>query len=199
VRPLNGGAAPHEFRADEHPLYDSLAVRFLLTAPERAVPGDAILLYAEADAWVWERPRAPDLVTLLPRQQGDEQRLAWRTLGPQRLQIASALEAPRFLGVSILGDPGWLLLDGRSIVRTRGPLLAAPLPSGRHRLELIYRPAIFLRGLALAAFAAAGALAWLLPPPRRQVTIGRPPRIDAGFGPPIRLGAQPGLGRRIGR
>ncbi len=200
VRPLNGpAAAPHEFRADDHALYDSLAVRYLLAAPERAVPGDAILLYAEPDAWVWERPRAPDLVTLLPHQAGDAQRLAWRQLGPQRLQLASALEAPRFLGVSILGEAGWRLLDERSIVRTRGPLIAAPLDSGRHRLELIYRPAIFLRGLALAALAAAGALAWLLPPPRRQVTIARPPRIDAGFGPPIRLGAQPGFGRTIDR
>ena len=179
VRPLGW---PGEFHAGEHRLYDSLAVRYLLTEPERAVPGGARLVYAEADAWVWERPGAAAPVTLLPPDPDDSARLAWREIGPQRWQLAAALEAPRLVAVSLYGDPGWRLLRNGARLGSRGPLIAAALPAGRSRLELLYRPAIFIRGLGLAAVAAAAALAWLLPPPpRRTAPTARPPRIDAGF------------------
>ncbi len=184
VRPLGepGGARPQEFRAEDHPLYDALGVRFLLAEPERALHGDLVLLYAEADAWVWERPRAGGVVRLLPPDPADGARLASRELGPQRLQASVAIETPRAIAAAMLDDGNWRLLDEGKPVSTRAPLIAARLEAGRHRLELIYRPAIFLRGLALAALALAAALAWFLLPPVHHASIARPPRIDAAFG-----------------
>jgi hypothetical protein len=183
VRPLNeaSGARPHEFRAEDHALYDALAVRYLLAEPERALHGDLVLLHAEPDGWVWERPRAGALARLLPPDREDGARLAFRELGPQRLQASVAIETPRALAVSVLDDGHWHLLDDGRRIPTRPPLVAARLETGRHRLELLYRPASFLRGLALAALALASALAWLLPPPARHASIARPPRIDAAF------------------
>jgi hypothetical protein len=183
VRSLNHpGGRPEQFAAEDHALYDALGVRFLLAQPERALHGDVVLLYAERDAWVWERPRAPALVRLLPPDPADRARLAFRELGPQRIQISAAVETSRALAVSTLQDGNWHLLDDRRRVVSRGPLVAARLEPGRHPLELIYRPASFLRGLAGAALASAAALAWLLPPPERRASIARPQRIDAGFG-----------------
>jgi hypothetical protein len=183
VRPLGDrdGARPQRFRAEDHPLYDALAVRYLLAEPERALHGDLVLVYAEADAWIWERPGALEIAALVPREPDDAARLAHRRLGPQRLQAAAVVEKPRALALSILQDGNWRLLDGGERLATRGPLVAARLAAGAHQLELLYRPATFLRGLLLAALAATAALAWLLPPPARPASIAPPPPIDAGF------------------
>ncbi|HEX4494528.1 MAG TPA: hypothetical protein VIE43_02575, partial [Thermoanaerobaculia bacterium] len=51
-----------------------------------------------------------------------------------------------------------------------GPFVAAWLPAGEHRLELIYRAPGFLAGLGVVAVALAGMVAWLLGP------IATPPR-----------------------
>jgi hypothetical protein len=183
VRPLGDpdGARPERFATEEHKLYDALGVRYLLTLPERALHGSEVLVSAERDAWVWERPRANALVALLPPDPSDSARLAYRELGPQRLQATVKIETARLLVASILDDGGWRLLDGEARVATRSPLIAAKLEAGEHRLELLYRPAMFLRGLLLAALATAAALAWLLPPPRRPASIAPPRPIDASF------------------
>jgi hypothetical protein len=183
VRPLGepGGARPERFASEEHRLYDALGVRYLLTEPLRALHGEEVLVYAESDAWVWERPRASELVALLPPDPYDAARLAFRELGPQRLQATVKIESARLLAASILDDGNWRLLDGGARVVTRAPLIGAKLEAGEHRLELLYRPPVFLRGLLLAALAAVAALAWFLPSPRRPASIAPPPPIDASF------------------
>ncbi|HEV7518808.1 MAG TPA: hypothetical protein VGR07_21120, partial [Thermoanaerobaculia bacterium] len=55
-----------------------------------------------------------------------------------------------------------------------GPFLAAWLPAGEHRLDLVYRPRTFLPGCLLAALALAAAALWWVPPP-----IPRPERNAA--------------------
>jgi hypothetical protein len=75
---------------------------------------------------------------------------------------------PRLLASSLYQDGGWrLLVDGEPhpTLHADGPFVAAWLPAGRHRLELLYRPPGLLLGVAAAAFGLVFAVAWLLAPP----------------------------------
>jgi hypothetical protein len=87
------------------------------------------------------------------------------------VRLRADLAEPRLLASSHYQDGGWLLLvDGRPHP-TRvadGPFLAAWLPTGRHRLALVYRPRTHLPGCLLAALALALGAAWWVPRPRRK-------------------------------
>ena len=90
---------------------------------------------------------------------------------PARWSARTSAPERRLLGASILQDGGWrLLVDGQphATVLVDGPLVGAWLPGGRHRLELLYRPAGLAAGCVLLALALATALAWVLPPPRHR-------------------------------
>jgi hypothetical protein len=105
-------------------------------------------------------------------------------LEAERLGARFVSPEPRLLASSVYQDGGWrLVADGRRLptVRTNGPFAGAWLPSGRHRLELLYRPRSFLAGLLLAACSLALGAVWLLPPP---APAGRsvPPRRRAKGG-----------------
>ncbi len=69
------------------------------------------------------------------------------------------------LSSSLYQDGGWrLLLDGRSHpARSEGAFLAAPLPAGRWRVDLLYRPRAFLWGCLLAAVGLTAGAAALRP------------------------------------
>lgn len=78
-------------------------------------------------------------------------------------------ESEHRLGSSLCAD-GWrLLVDGSPGATAARPdgLLAAALPPDARRLELLHRPRGFLAGCLLASLAAATAVTWLLPAPRR--------------------------------
>ena len=86
---------------------------------------------------------------------------------PARLVAHARLAEERLLASSVYQDGGWrLLLDGRPFPAevADGPFLAAWLPAGEHRVELIYRAPGFLAGLGLAAVALAGLILWMLGP-----------------------------------
>ena len=145
-----------EFGDPGNPLYPRLGVRYLLAAPDAALPPPLARVYADPDGAVWEVPGAqPRLfgagTISIPRFED-----SWITA-----QVR--LERRRPLASSLYQDGGWLLLlEGRPhTTALEGPFLAACLPAGTWRLDLLYRPRAFLWGLVVAALGlTAGAAAF---------------------------------------
>jgi hypothetical protein len=83
------------------------------------------------------------------------------------LRARARLAEPRLLASSVLQDGNWKLLAGgrrRPTTLANGPFVAAWLPAGETGLDLLYRPASFAAGLAVAALAlAAGVAFWAAP------------------------------------
>jgi Bacterial membrane protein YfhO len=194
----------HILMVPEHPLYQLLGVRWVVTPPRmRSIPGaqqvfhspmgriferDRVLprLFLPAStetagaqgwpAWLAANPdfAARALVTPSPGRPP-----AWTAarpadsaveilrIEPARLVARARLAEERLLASSLYQDGGWrLLLDGRPfpLGTADGPFLAAWLPAGEHRAELIYRAPGFLAGLGLASAALAGLMGWMLGP-----------------------------------
>lgn len=100
-------------------------------------------------------------------------------LEAQRVSAAARLAAPATLTTTLYQDGGWKLLANGEPLPTGldlGVLLAAELPAGRTRLELLYRPASFLWGCLLAALGIAGALLAFVPAP--QIPASERVRVD---------------------
>lgn len=196
----------HILRVPEHPLYQLLGVRYVVTPPRmQSVPGLRQVFHdptgriferekvlprlflpesaegAGATPWPAWLATNPDFATraLVPAP------AAWTAARPRdstleilavqsaRLKARARLAEERLLASSVYQDGGWrLLLDGRphALQTANGPFVAAWLPAGEHRLELIYRAPGFLAGLGVVAVALAGMVAWLLGP------IATPPR-----------------------
>ncbi len=89
---------------------------------------------------------------------------------PAHLRARGHFAEPRLLASSVYQDGHWHLLaagERRPTVLANGPFLAAWLPAGEQRIDLIYRPGIFVAGCLLAALAVAAAAAWWVPRPER--------------------------------
>lgn len=94
-------------------------------------------------------------------------------LRPAHLAARARLGEDRLLATSVYQDGGWrLLVNGQPQESTLANALfvAAWLPAGEHRVDLVYRPPGFLLGMLLAALAVAGAVVALTdtrpkPPP----------------------------------
>jgi hypothetical protein len=94
------------------------------------------------------------------------------SLQPEHLRARALLTERRLLASSIYQDGHWVLLvDGERtpMIVANGPFIAAWLPPGDWRLDLVYRPPAFVAGCLLAALALAAAAAWWVPPPRRRM------------------------------
>ena len=81
---------------------------------------------------------------------------------PQRIELVTRSDEPGFLVLSEIYYPGWRArIDGERarIYRTDYTLRGVVVPAGAHRLELSYRPASFINGLA---WSSGGALILLL-------------------------------------
>lgn len=123
--------------------------------------------------WTASRPGASSLQIL--------------SMEPERLTARGSLAEERLLASSIYQDGGWrLLLDGRPFPTgtANGPFLAAWLPSGEHRVELVYRAPGFLAGLGLAALALAGMTAGLFSvssSPRKKACQRKIPIFGGGY------------------
>jgi hypothetical protein len=188
----------------EHPLYQLLAVRYVLGPPKmRSGPGWRAV-FRDPTARVFERkqvlPRLflPDSTeagvrnwrgwlaenpdygvrTLVAESPGRP--ASWTAalpgesaveiLGMERARASARvlLAEERLLASSVYQDGGWrLLLDGRPhpLTLSNGPFLAAWLPAGEHRVEMVYRAPGFLLGLVVAAVAIVVLLTWTLPHP----------------------------------
>lgn len=150
-----------------HPLYQRLGVRYLLTGPERELPPPLRRVFADADGAVWEVPGAKRLLILpagAPGSPGTVRRVA----APAG-RISARVDLPQAtpLETSLYQDGSWRVLAGGRKLRAEEapPFLKATLPAGRYRLEMLYRPASFVAGLALLAAGLAFALSWWIPPP----------------------------------
>ncbi len=107
---------------------------------------------------------------------GRESSLEFRLPEPAHLRARASLAEPRLLASSVYQDGHWHLLAGgerRPTVLANGPFLAAWLAAGEQRIDLVYRPGIFVAGCLLAALALALAAAWWVPRPVRRL-LGYP-------------------------
>lgn len=150
--------------APGHPLYARLGVRYLLAPPDVQLPPPLQPVFADADGAVWQQPgarRALFLDAIPPRGALSIPRLedAWIT-------ASLDLDAPQRLGSVLHQDGGWrLLLNGeaRPTEVEQGVFLAAGLPAGESRVDLVYRPKGFLWGWVVAAAGVAAGVALLKP------------------------------------
>ncbi|HTQ79242.1 MAG TPA: hypothetical protein VMM92_04540 [Thermoanaerobaculia bacterium] len=115
-----------------------------------------------------DRPGLPARWQAAPEPAAAASRVEIRQLTAAHLEGAAHLAQPRLLAASQYQDGGWhLLLDRQphSTVVADGPLLAAWLPAGEHRLDLLYRPRTFLPACLLAALGLALGALWWVPRP----------------------------------
>jgi hypothetical protein len=111
-------------------------------------------------AWTASRPQDSTLQILVQQ--------------PARFAARALLAEDRLLATSVYQDGGWhLLLDGEPhpTFAANGPFLAAWLPAGEHRMEMIYRAPGLIPGLMLAALALTALAGWLLGPVRPRTLL----------------------------
>ena len=110
-----------------------------------------------SEGWSWQAAGGRQRVASYRFQEA-----SWR-------RARTVLAEPRLLASTIYQDGGWHLLvdaEPRPTFVANGPFVAAFVPAGDHRIDLLYRPPGFLAGILAAAVALAAA-ALLLAPPRR--------------------------------
>jgi hypothetical protein len=110
-------------------------------------------------AWRAARPRASSLSGL--------------SLEPARIRVQARLAEPRLLASGVYQDGHWHLVAGgerQPTVLANGPLVAAWLPAGEWRIDLLYRPLLLVWGCLLAALAWIAGLVWWVPRPGRVLS-----------------------------
>jgi hypothetical protein len=159
------GEAP-EFGNPGHPLYARLGVRYLLAAPGRRLPPPLTRVLADPAGWIWEIPQPRPRLFPFPPARGARLRIP--RLEAQWITSRVDPKPGQSLRSNLYQDGGWrLLVDGvrRPTTREDGPFLAAALPEGESRLDLLYRPGAFLWGCLIAAAGLAAGVVWLAPRP----------------------------------
>ncbi|HET9210560.1 MAG TPA: hypothetical protein VFR03_09190, partial [Thermoanaerobaculia bacterium] len=126
--------------APGHPLYGRLGVRYFLAPPDVRLPPPLQRVFADADGAVWQQPGARRFLFLDAVRPGGSLSIprledAWITARVQ-------LRRPQRLGSVLYQDGGWRLLvngEARSTEVDQGVFLAAGLPAGESRVDLVYR------------------------------------------------------------
>ncbi len=171
------GEAP-ELGAPGHPLYGRLGVRYLLAAPDALLPPPLERVFADADGSVWKQPGARTRLFLDDASAGGHIAIprfedSWITA-----EVGVRVRRGQRLGSVLYQDGGWrLLVNGRAHPSEvdEGVFLSARLTEGKSRVDILYRPAGFLWGCALAALGLAAGAALLMPAPRPTSPAGPPP------------------------
>jgi hypothetical protein len=148
------------------PVYRRLGVRYVLSAPGTLLRPPLRRVFASPDGWIWERPRPRPRVFLAGRSPGS--RLTIPRLEAQWITVRIEPAPGGPLHSSVYQDGGWkVLVNGRPFpaLREDGPFLAARVPAGDLRVDLLYRPREFLVGLLVAGVGLALGVAALVPPP----------------------------------
>ena len=128
-------------------------------------------MFSDRTARIWEIPSPSPL--LFPADSAEP--LAIERLSPAalRVDVPPALRRSAWhLSSGILQQKGWQVrADGRPLPvgRDLGALLAAEIPAGTERIEIVYRPPGFVLGCVLAALALGLAAAFRGPAPERTV------------------------------
>jgi hypothetical protein len=89
---------------------------------------------------------------------------------PAHVQARGSLDEIRLLASNVYQDGHWRLLvdkKPRPLLTANGPFAAAWLQPGEHRIDLLYRPRVFVLGCFLAALAGVAAVVWWVPVPKR--------------------------------
>jgi hypothetical protein len=195
LEPPDGGLP--RLRRPDHPLYDLLGVRWLLTAPMpemSPLPPPMRLAFRHEAGWVWERPGALQRIFLAATPDGwppaapAGSRLEVTRIAPAHLQARAALAERRLAVASLYQDGGWHLLTRgkpRETITAAGPFVAAwltPEAGAAFDLDLLYRPRGFLGGSLAAAFALTLAGLWWVPPPPLAPARERHDRDDRDDG-----------------
>lgn len=146
-----------EWGKPRHPLYARLGVRYILTEPEVTLRPPLREVFADNTARIWEVPSPRPLLFLVP-EAGANLTIPERETGapaePQWLHADAQIPQERRLETSVFQDGYWhVLADGRLLPNqeTDGPFVAARLPAGTRRVDVVYRPGSFLLGCLLAA------------------------------------------------
>ena len=160
---------------------------------ERPRPLPRLFLPARAVAdpdkdWMYWMERNPDFARralLPPSLETPETLEGWQASRPKKSRLDVSLPEParvhargslnevRLLASNVYQDGHWrLLVDGepRPTLTANGPFVAAWLPAGEHRIDLLYRPRVFVLGCFLAALAFVAAAVWWVPIPRRVLS-----------------------------
>ncbi len=174
-----------EWGRPRNPLYRRLGVRYILTGPGESLRPPLRPVFADATARIWEVPGARPVFylgpTILEPAAGAhlEKRDVEKLEGPQWIKIAAELPEARRLETSVFQDGHWsVFADGRLLPPEPAdrPFVAALLPAGSRKLDLVYRPGWFVLGCALAALGLALTALIAVPPPGGPPLLSPPPR-----------------------
>jgi hypothetical protein len=150
--------------APGHPLYGRLGVRYFLAAPDAELPPPLKRVFADADGSVWQQPAARRYLFFEAGSPGGA--LSIPRLEEAWITARVELGLPQRLGSVLYQDGGWrLLVNGEALPTEvdQGVFLAAGLPAGEGRVDLLYRPAGFLWGWMIAAVGLAAGISALAP------------------------------------
>jgi hypothetical protein len=158
-----------ELGMPDDPLYERLAVRFLLTRLDVKLDEPWGRILADRTAALWEKIETPPLFFVAARRPAGA--VLTEAIEDTWISGVSHLRRRQWLGTSVYQDGGWLLLVNGEPHRTdldSETFVTARLPRGTNRLDLLYRPAGFVWGCLIAALGlAAGAMLFAPPPLRR--------------------------------
>jgi hypothetical protein len=107
-----------------------------------------------------EEPAFPPSESGLPEAR-DEVRIVRYDLN--QIDLSAQCSGPRILYLSEVDYPGWRVrVNGKEgkIYRANHAFRAIPLGPGRHRVQVVYRPASFYGGLAVTGLTMLGLLLW---------------------------------------
>jgi hypothetical protein len=156
-----------EWGRPRNPLYRRLGVRYILTGPDEILRPPLREVFADATARIWEVPEPQPIFSLEPDARLIE-RETDRPEEPQWLRFDAELPDERRLETSVFQDGHWsVFADGRLLPPEPGdgPFVAARLPAGTRKVDLVYRPGSFMLGCVLAAVGLAITALIAVPPP----------------------------------
>jgi len=106
---------------------------------------------------------APQFPSADPGAQADRDAVRITEYGLNHIHLEASCLGPRILFLSEVDYPGWKArVDGRreKIYRANHAFRALPLGPGRHRIQMVYRPASFYGGLAVTGLTTVLLLFW---------------------------------------
>lgn len=132
----------------DHPLFDRLNVRYLLTEPGHEPGGRWRPVYRGTDGSLFENP------SVLPRfyvQEGDGD-IAIRQPAPGRFVLRVHARTAVLIRSSQLASPGWRMSRGQ---RADDIFIGFRLPQGKATVDVVYRPWSFWGSIPISLLAAA--------------------------------------------
>ena len=174
LKPITGERG--ELGSPADPLYERLAIRFLVTRLDVKLDEPWGRILADRTAALWEKIETlPLLFLAAPHPAGG---VLTETIDDTWIAAVSQLRRRQWLGTSLYQDGGWLLLingERHATDLDAGTFLTVRLPRGTAQLDLLYRPMGFVWGCLIAALGLAAGVMVFAPRP----TAPAAPRLPA--------------------